>query len=374
MNRREFVAVMSAAALAVSQELYGKDKPKPKPLKILVLGGTKFIGVHIVELAVQHGHTVTLFNRGKTNADLFPKLEHLKGDRDAQLDALKGGHWDAVIDDSGYVPRHVKLSAELLAPNVGQYLFISTISVYASFAQVNSEDSPLGKIADETTEKVDGGAYGPLKALCEKAAEKAMPGRVTVVRPGLIVGPRDPTDRFTYWPARAARGGEMAAPGTPKDKIQFIDSRDLAAFVLSLVETKTMGIFNATSSPGKFSMGELVQTSIAAANSQVKPAPNAHPTWIPADFLAKEKIAPWSDMPVWIPAKGDFAGFADANVSKAVAAGLTFRPIQTTVNDTLAWHLQRPEAERAKLEAGLTPEREQELLKAWKESAAGGAH
>jgi 2'-hydroxyisoflavone reductase len=365
---------MSAAALAVSQELYGKDKPKPKPLKILVLGGTKFIGVHIVELAVQHGHTVTLFNRGKTNADLFPKLEHLKGDRDAQLDALKGGHWDAVIDDSGYVPRHVKLSAELLAPNVGQYLFISTISVYASFAQVNSEDSPLGKIADETTEKVDGGAYGPLKALCEKAAEKAMPGRVTVVRPGLIVGPRDPTDRFTYWPARAARGGEMAAPGTPKDKIQFIDSRDLAAFVLSLVETKTMGIFNATSSPGKFSMGELVQTSIAAANSQVKPAPNAHPTWIPADFLAKEKIAPWSDMPVWIPAKGDFAGFADANVSKAVAAGLTFRPIQTTVNDTLAWHLQRPEAERAKLEAGLTPEREQELLKAWKESAAGGAH
>jgi 2'-hydroxyisoflavone reductase len=372
MNRREFVTAMSAVALAVSQEIHGKDNPKPaKPLKILVLGGTKFLGVHIVERALAHGHTVTLFNRGKTNTDLFPQLEHLKGDRDAQLDSLKGGHWDAVIDDSGYVPRHVKLSAELLAPSVKQYVFISTISVYASFAQANSEDSPLGKIADETTEKVDGGAYGPLKALCEKAAETAMPGRVTVVRPGLIVGPWDPTDRFTYWPARAARGGDMACPSTPKDRIQFIDSRDLAAFVIGLVESKTMGIFNATSPPGKFSMGELVQASITAANAQVKPTPPPRPVWMSAEFLKNEKVAPWSDMPVWIPESGEFAGFAEANVSKALAAGMTIRPVQPTVNDTLAWHLKRPEAERAKLQAGLTPEREQELLKAWATQSAG---
>jgi len=201
MNRRQFVYVMSAAALAAAGTVSAKEKSR-RPLRNLVLGGTKFLGVHIVELALQRGHTVTLFNRGKTNADLFPQLEHLKGDRDAQLDALKGRRWDAVIDDSGYVPRHVKLSAELLAPNVQRYVFVSTISVYASFAKPNTEDSPVGKLADETTEKVDGGAYGPLKALCEKAAEAAMPGRVAVVRPGLIVGPRDPTDRFTYWPAR----------------------------------------------------------------------------------------------------------------------------------------------------------------------------
>ena len=206
MNRRQFVYVMSAAALAASGTALAKENSR-RPLRILVLGGTKFLGVHIVELALKHGHSVTLFNRGKTNADLFPQLVHLKGDRDAQLSALKGKHWDAVIDDSGYVPRHVRLSAELLAPNVQRYIFISTISVYASFANPNTEDSAVGKLADETTEKVDGGAYGPLKALCEKAAEKAMPGRVAVVRPGLIVGPRDPTDRFTYWPARAARGG-----------------------------------------------------------------------------------------------------------------------------------------------------------------------
>ena len=267
-----------------------KEKSR-RPLRILVLGGTKFIGVHIVELALQHGHTVTLFNRGKTNADIFPQLVHLKGDRDAQLNALKGKHWDAVIDDSGYVPRHVRLSAELLAPNVKRYIFISTISVYASFANPNTEDSPVGKIADETTEKVDGGAYGPLKALCEKAAEKAMPGRVAVVRPGLIVGPRDPTDRFTYWPARAARGGEMVAPDKPSDRVQFIDARDLAAFVLRLVERETVGTFNATSPPGMFTIGDVVSASIAAADATVKPSPAPSPVWVPADFLAATKSA-----------------------------------------------------------------------------------
>jgi 2'-hydroxyisoflavone reductase len=372
MNRRQFVHAMSAAALAASSNVTAKEKSR-RPLRILVLGGTKFLGVHIVELALQHGHSVTLFNRGKTNAGIFPQLVHLKGDRDAQLDALKGKHWDAVIDDSGYVPRHVRLSAELLAPNVQRYIFISTISVYASFANANTEDSPVGKLTDETTEKVDGGAYGPLKALCEKAAEKAMPGRVAVVRPGLIVGPRDPTDRFTYWPARAARGGDMVAPDKPGDRVQFIDARDLAAFVLRLVERRTVGIFNATSPPGMFTIGDVVAASITAANATVKPNPAPNPVWVAADFLEKQKVQPWSDMPVWIPASGEFAGFADASVTRALREGLSIRPVQPTVNDTLAWHLQRPEAERAKLSAGLTPEREQAVLEAWR-AASGNGH
>src|ERR1700761_7995886 len=180
MDRRQFVQIISAAALAASANAVAQEK-STRPLRILVLGGTKFLGVHVVELALQRGHTVTLFNRGKTNADLFPQLEHLKGDRDAQLDSLKGHKWDAVIDDSGYFPRHVKLSAELLAPNVQRYVFISSVSAYASFAKPNTEDSPVGKLDDETVESIDNGAYGPLKALCEKAAETAMPGRVAVV-------------------------------------------------------------------------------------------------------------------------------------------------------------------------------------------------
>lgn len=372
MNRREFVYVMSAAALAASGGVAARENSR-RPLRILVLGGTQFLGVHIVELALQHGHSVTLFNRGKTNAGLFPQLVHLKGDRDAQLDALKGKKWDAVIDDSGYVPRHVRLSAELLAPNVQRYIFISTVSVYAGFASPNSEDSPVGKLKDETIEDIGGGAYGPLKALCEQAAEKAMPGRVAVVRPGLIVGPRDPSDRFTYWPARAARGGEMVTPDKPDDRIQYIDARDLVAFVLRLVERRTVGTFNATSPPGLFTIGDVVSASIAAAEAMAKPSVSPRPVWVPADFLEKQKVQPWSDMPAWVPASGEYAGFADTNVDRALREGLSNRPVQPTVNDTLAWQLQRPQEERAKLKAGLTAEREQAVLEAWR-AASGTEH
>ena len=197
-----------------------------------------------------------------------------------------------------------------------------------------------------------------------------MPGRVAVVRPGLIVGPRDPTDRFTYWPARAARGGEMVTPDKPSDRVQFIDARDLAAFVLRLVERRTVGIFNATSPPGMFTIGDVVAASITAANATVKPSPAPSPVWVPTEFLEKQKVQPWSDMPVWIPAAGEYAGFADAGVTRALREGLSIRPVQPTVNDTLAWHLQRPEAERAKLSAGLTPEREQAVLDAWRAASS----
>ena len=371
MNRREFmhtVAAVAASTAAGSAALAAAGQASSraaKPLRILILGGTRFLGVHLTQLALDRGHQVTQFNRGKTNPDLFPQVEHLHGDRDGQLDSLRGRKWDAVIDDSGYVPRHVRLSAELLAPNVSQYLFISTISVYASLAKPVTEDSPVGKIADESVEKVDNQTYGPLKALCEKAALAALPGRATVFRPGLIVGPDDSTDRFTYWPARAARGGELLAPGTPRDPIQFIDARDLAAFALRAVENRIMGTFNVVSPPGKFTMGELIEASIAAANEQVKPNPPPHAVWVTSDFLEKQKVEPWSDMPVWIPESGDDAGAEHTNVARAMKAGLSIRPIRQTVSDTLAWHLKRPKAEQDALKAGIAPQREQEVLSAW---------
>ena len=206
MHRRLFICAAASALTAATTQSVGSAKAT-RPLRILILGGTQFIGIHFTERALERGHVVTLFNRGRTHAELFPQLEKLQGDRDGQLDALKGRYWDAVIDDSGYVPRHVRLSAELLAPKVRQYLYVSSVSAYGSFAAPNSEDSPLGTLSDPSIEKVDANTYGALKALSERAAEAALPGRVTVLRPGYIVGPNDVTDRFTYWPARAARGG-----------------------------------------------------------------------------------------------------------------------------------------------------------------------
>jgi 2'-hydroxyisoflavone reductase len=269
-----------------------------------------------------------------------------------------------VIDNSGYYPRAVKLTAELLAPTAAQYLFVSSISVYPTFSEPRTEDSAVGKLTDETTEKVDNDTYGPLKALCEQAAEAAMPGRVTVLRPGLIVGPRDNTDRFTYWPARAARGGEMLAPGRPSDGIQIIDVRDLAAFALDTLEQRTMGIFNVVSPPGKFTMGDVVDESIRAANALAKPSPPPKARWAPADFLDVQKVQGWSDMPVWLDAKGDEAAFAKTSSARAVKAGLKFTSMRKTCHDTLAWHLTRPAAEREKLRSGLSPEREKEVLAA----------
>ena len=218
VDRRTFLATASlAAAACVAPSRWALAQTR-KPLSLLILGGTRFIGVEMTELALKRGHTLTFFNRGKTNADLFPDIERIKGDRNGEIDGLRGRKWDAVIDNSGYFPRAVKLTAELLAPSVSQYLFVSSISVYPDFKAPRDEASAVGKLKDESIEKVDENTYGPLKALCEKAAEAAMPGRVTVIRPGLIVGPHDSTDRFTYWPARAARGGEMLAPRAPASR------------------------------------------------------------------------------------------------------------------------------------------------------------
>jgi 2'-hydroxyisoflavone reductase len=364
MKRRTLLTLTAAGALAQFAPAWAAKKPKP--LRILILGGTRFIGLHMTSLALQRGHQLTFFNRGKTHTDRFPDIERIKGDRNGELDGLKGRDWDVVIDNSGYVPRHVKLSAELLAPRVKQYVFTSSISVYPDFSVPRDESSAVGKLPDETIEKVDGETYGPLKALCEQAAERAMPGRTCVIRPGLIVGPDDNTDRFTYWPARAARGGEFIAPGSPRDPFQVIDARDLAAFVLNAVENNHVGTYNLVSNVNEFKFGELTDACIASAARLARPNDPPRAVYLPAGFLEEQKVEPWSEMPVWLPAKGDEASFAGTSNRAAVARGLRITPLKKTVNDTLAWHLSRPAEEREKLKSGIAPDKEAAVLTAWK--------
>ena len=364
MKRRTLLSMAAAGALASVGSAWAANKPKP--LKILILGGTRFIGLHMTALALARGHTLTYFNRDKTKTDRYREVERIKGDRNGQIDGLKDREWDVVIDNSGYVPRHVRLSAELLAPKVKQYVFTSSISVYPNFSEPRDESSPVGKLADETVEKVDGETYGPLKALCEQAVLSVMPGRTTIIRPGLIVGPDDNTDRFTYWPARAARGGEFIAPGSPTDPFQVIDARDLAAFTINAIENHVTGTYNLVSNVNDFKFGELTDACVAAARKQAKPAEMPRATFVPAEFLEAQEVAPWSDMPVWLPAKGDEAAFAGTSNKAAVARGLKITPLKKTVNDTMAWHLTRPAEEREKLKAGIAPEKEATVLAAWK--------
>ena len=246
-----------------------------KPLKVLLLGGTGFIGPHIVAHSIARGHAVTLFNRGKTHPELFPDLEKLRGDRDGKLDALKGRKWDAVVDTSGYVPRIVKMSADLLAPEVKQYVFISSISVYPEDVKPGAnEETAVLELKEPGSEEVRK-HYGPLKALCEKTVEQSMPGRATTIRPGLIVGPGDPTDRYTYWPVRIDRGGEALAPGTGDDPVQYVDARDLAAFVVNVIENGTMGVYNATGPEKPLPMKTMLESSRKASASP------ATLTWVP---------------------------------------------------------------------------------------------
>jgi 2'-hydroxyisoflavone reductase len=276
------------------------------------------------------------------------------------MQALEGRKWDAVIDTSAYIPGDVMRSASLLGPNVDQYLLISTVSVYAKLDKPGMDESaPLATTDAPDADKVTNENYGALKALCEKAAEKSAAGKVTVIRPGLIVGPGDGTDRFTYWPVRVARGGEVLAPGTPKDFTQFIDARDLAEFIVRCLEKKTLGTFNADAQAGSITMGRLLDTCKNVSKS------DARFTWADAKFLEEQKIGPWADMPAWIPAEGDDGGFGRVSAAKAKAAGLSYRPLADTVRDTLAWfHIEPPERQ-AKLKSGLTPEREADALKAW---------
>ena len=321
-------------------------------MRLLVIGGTKFLGRAAVEAALARGHEVTLFNRGETNPELFPEAERLRGDRTdpESRRLLQGREWDAVLDPSGFLPAVVRASAEALSDQAGYYLFISSVSAYASLAGPNDEDSPLAELGDLPDDRMldDYSNYGPLKVLCERAAAEAFGDRHAIVRPGLIVGAHDGTGRFTYWPHRIARGGEVLAPAPPERVVQFIDVRDLGPWLVDLCERRTTGTYNATH-PGR-SWGEVLETCREVTGS------DATFTWVPDSLLVEHEVGEWMELPMWVTA-GDDAGIHEADVSRAVAAGLTFRPLEETVRDTL-------DLAGTTQEAGLTPEREAELLAA----------
>ncbi len=338
-------------------------------MRTLVLGGTKFLGRAVVDEALDRGHEVTLFNRGETNPDLYPEVEKLRGDRRGDLSALEGREWDAVVDTSGYLPQVVRASAELLADSVGHYTFVSSCSVYADFSEPAREDeTQLIRLDDTSDESLEGDRYGGFKALCEQAVADVYPGRSARIRAGLIVGPHDPTGRFTYWPKRVARGGEVLAPGRKGRQVQFIDVRDLGAWLLDLGERGDAGAFNATGPFPPVTMGELLETARAVSGS------NASFTWVDEPFLLEEDVGEWMELPLWIAETGDPAWrrFLEVDVSRAVETGLKTRPMADTIRDTLEWALKTgdpgaPLASGLELgEAGLQPEREAELLTEWR--------
>ncbi len=394
LDRRRFVALAAAgaaglafggsrSAFALGPNAIG-DAPQEravKPLKILILGGTAFLGPEVVDAARKRGHTLTLFNRGKTRPSLFPDLEKLHGDRDPAkgegLKALADREWDVVVDNSGYFPRHVKASAELLAPKVKHYIYISSISAFKDGAPPNSDESyPDAELADPAVETMGDQFqnYGGLKALCEKAAEAAMPGRVANIRPGFIVGPGDWTGRFSYWPLRARQGGEMIGPGAPTDPVQWIDVRDLAEWIVLCAERSISGRFAATGPKTPGTIGQIIEASIKVAKA-TEPKPGAVDTtvtWIPADFLVTNKVSPGGDMPIWLPAEGETAGFHRWNVSKAVAAGLAFRSVEETVRGIYTFIDGLSDEEKKRIRpAGISRDREKEVLAAWKAKKPG---
>ncbi len=326
-------------------------------LKILVLGGTGFIGPHMVKEALRRGHEVELFNRGRTNNELFPDLKLYKGDRDGGLEALEGGEWDVVIDNSGYVPRHVEDSARMLAPIASHYLYISTISVYGDMSSLPiDEDSPVGTLEDETVEEVTGETYGPLKALCEaRVLSEVGADRSTILRPTYICGPGDRTDRYTYWPVRTLQGGDMLWPGTPDDDIQIIDVRDLANFTIDCVEQKIAGTYNTVTPAGTFKMGDLLEDCLAVS------AADMTPHWVSTAFLNEQEVR----LPIWEDPQGEFSPLLRVDGTRAAAAGLRNRPTRETARDTIAWWKTLPAERTETTRAGITMEREAELLELW---------
>jgi len=342
-----------------------------RSLRILILGGTGFTGPHQVRYALARGHRITVFNRGR-RPNAFPAaVEQLVGDRDSgDLKALEGREWDVCIDNPTSVPFWVRDAGKVLAGKVGQYIFISTISVYADTSKPGmDEDAAVAQYEgeDAMAETMAGlranmALYGPLKALSEREAQKQFPGQATIIRPGLIVGPGDETDRFSYWPLRLDRGGEVLAPGDGNDPVQFIDARDLAEWTIRMAEQRAFGVYNATGPDYEMSMAAMLYGIRAVTTSGAKLL------WAPADFLEAQKVAPWGDMPVWVPGSGDSAGFARISIARALARGLCFRPLATTADDTLAWFRAQPAERQQTIRAGITSEREQAVLAALRAS------
>jgi 2'-hydroxyisoflavone reductase len=325
-------------------------------MNLLILGGTRFLGRHLVEAALGRGHRVTLFNRGKSNPGLFPQVEELRGERGGDLSALRGRSWDAVIDTSGYLPGEVRASAGLLAGSVGHYTFVSSISVYEDFGETGlDEEAPVLAPPDPEPEELDLELYGGLKVGCELAVEAAMPGRALIIRPGMIVGPHDYTNRFPYWCRRVGQGGEVLAPGDPDQQVQLIDVRDLAGWMLRMAEGGRTGVYNATGPVGRLTTRGMLEEIREATGS------DARFVWASEEFLLEAGVKPWEEMPLWVPK--EMVGILAVDVGRAVEAGLAFRPLAETVRDML-----RPEAESPAVEfdAGISPGRERELLRAWR--------
>jgi 2'-hydroxyisoflavone reductase len=369
LRRRTFLKAAAVAGGGLSlgglRALSAGQARPPRPLRILILGGTGFIGPHQVSYALERGHALTLFNRGRTAPGLFPGVEELRGDRAVgDLQELGGSReWDVVVDNSATDPRWVREAAELLKDRAGQYIFISTQSVYTSRAELGIEETaPVGR-PDLPKEEWTG--YGPSKALAEEEAQRAFPGRATIVRPSLIVGPGDGTDRWTYWPVRVHRGGDVVAPGTPEDPMQFIDARDLSEWLIRLAENGTAGVFNAVGPEAPLTSAEMFYGLRAVTSTPVSF------TWVDADFLREMGVRAWSDMPAWQMPRGPTAGFARMSNARALAAGITFRPLADTARDTLEWFLAQPPERQASLRAGLSPEREGWLLAAWRVRKTG---
>lgn len=376
-SRRSFLSSVAAGAVLPAlpvpgpQAVPARSLPAPaaEPQDVLILGGTGFLGPHFVRAALARGHRVTLFNRGRTNPGLFPDLEHLEGDRDeGALDALRGREFDAVIDTSGYVPAHVEATAKLFAGSAKHYQFISSISVYPAFGEEAveiDETGAVGEVTDEDLARVRrirevGALYGPMKARCERVAEAAMPGRVANIRPGLIVGPGDPTDRFTWWPVRVDRGGEVLAPGDPDARVQVIDVRDLAEWMVHCLEQPVTGVYNAVGYAGPLSMAELLHGCKCATAVPVTF------TWASEEFLKANSVGPWMEMPLWLPREGR----SYAINAKAIAAGLRFRPPADTIRDTLHW-ARTGRGGRPFARTGVAPEKERELLAKWHAQQGG---
>lgn len=340
-------------------------------MTLLILGGTLFLGRHLVDAALAHGHEVTLFNRGVTDRDAFPEVEKLQGDRQAgDLDALRDRRWDAVVDTSGYLPRVVRQSAELLRGVVPRYVFVSSGSVYADFSRPDiDEDAPVRLPNDPATEDI-ATEYGGLKTICEGFVREAYGDAALIVRAGLIVGPHDPTERFTWWARRVARGGDVLAPGSPERQVQLIHARDLSEWVLAMVERGAGGTYNVTGPERRLTMRELLEACRRATGSA------ARFVWVDDAFLLERQVAPFSEMPLWLPP--GWEGMLAMDVSRAVAAGLRCRPIDDVARDTFAWDASRSSEERRpremvsglKIEAGMAPEREARLLEEWRARAA----
>lgn len=407
-TRREFMRTAAIAGAAAAtfpfSPVAGARTIGPvryrAPKRVLVLGGTTFVGPAFVEAAKKRGYEITLFNRGRAEKRFgtVEGVETLYGNRDPKLraddsqpdsplgmESLKGREWDAVLDTSGWCRRIVAASAELLAPKVKQYIYISSISVYTDTSKPGADETAeVHKLADEDVET--NGArfenYGGLKALCERTAEQFFPKRTAAIRPGLIVGPGDPTDRFTYWPVRMQKGGEVMAPGTPRDPLQIIDVRDLGEWIVHVIENNINGTFDAVGPPTGLTMGDLIDSCKQATNSDAKV------TWVDASFLEEQQVSGWGDMPVWVPPSGESAGFHQRTIARATAAGLKFRPVLETTKDTLAWWPKEVErrkrvtkemieqaekegkpkptmADPSVIRYGIKPEREAQVLAAW---------